>query len=141
MEKESKKINLEIKKILTKEVILYIIFGILTTVVNLGMFYVLTNFAKIDENISNILAIITSVIVAYFTNKDMVFHTKATKFSEKIREFIKFIIGRAFTMIIEWGGCAFLFAMPIPQMISKLGMTAIVIILNFFISKFFAFKK
>ena len=58
-----------------------------------------------------------------------------------VREFVKFMAGRAFTMIVEWGGCALLFLTPIPQMISKMSMTVIVIILNFFISKFFAFKK
>lgn len=140
-EKKSKlKIKEIIKKVLTKEVILYIVFGVLTTLVNLGVFYILANILKLNNNISNILAIMTSVIVAYFTNKDMVFHSKANKFSAKIKEFLKFIAGRIVTMIIEWGGCAILFLLPIPQMLSKLLMTIIVIILNFFISKFFAFK-
>ncbi len=130
-----------LKKVCTKEVILYIVFGVLTTVVNLGAFYILATLLKVNENISNVIAITLAVIVAYFTNKDMVFHSEAKKFSESLKEFGKFILGRLFTMIIEWGGCALLFLTPIPQMISKLFMTIIVIILNFFISKFFAFKK
>ena len=44
-------------------------------------------------------------------------------------------------MIIEFGGCFILFKTAIPEMITKCFMTVIVIILNFFISKFFAFKK
>ena len=45
-------------------------------------------------------------------------------------------------MVIESVGCALLFAYaPIPTLVSKCIMTVIVIILNFFISKFFAFKK
>ena len=44
-------------------------------------------------------------------------------------------------MVIEWGGGALLFLTPMPQMISKLIVTVVVVILNFFISKFFAFKK
>lgn len=130
-----------IKKILTKEVILYIFFGVVTTLVNLITFYILTKVFSWNENISNIIAIVFAVIVAYITNKDMVFHSKANKFKEKFQEFVKFIVGRMFTMVIEWVGGALMFLTPIPQMISKLIVTIIIIILNFFISKFLVFKK
>ena len=130
-----------LKKVWTKEVILYVIFGVLTTVINLGSFYVLNKFFNINETIANVIAIILAVLFAYITNKDLVFHSEAKGFKEKFKEFAKFISGRIVTMIIEWGGCALLFLLPIPNMISKLFMTVIVVILNFFISKFFAFKK
>ena len=129
------------KKLFTQEVILYAIFGLLTTVINLGSFYIMNTILHWNENISNIIAIILAVLVAYVTNKDLVFHSEAKGFKEKFKEFAKFISGRIVTMIIEWGGCALLFLLPIPNMISKLFMTIIVVILNFFISKFFAFKK
>lgn len=130
-----------LKKVFTKEVIFYGIFGILTTIVNLVSFYILNNLCKINENIANIIAIILAVLFAYFTNKDLVFHSNANTFKEKFNQFIKFISGRAITMVIEFIGCALLFLTPIPEIISKLFITVIVIILNFFISKFFAFKK
>lgn len=135
------KIKQIIKKVCTKEVILYGVFGVLTTVVNLGVFYILTTILHIEENISNVISILLAVIFAYITNKDLVFHSSAKTIKDKLVQFLKFMSGRAFTMAVEWGGCALLFLMPIPQMISKLSMTVIVIILNFFISKFFAFKK
>lgn len=133
------KIKEIIKKVFTKEIILYGIFGVLTTIVNLLSFYILTNIFKFEENVSNIIAILLAVIFAYVTNKNMVFHSNAKTIKEKGKQFTKFISGRAFTMIIEWGGCFVLFLTPIPQMISKLAVTIIVIILNFFISKFFVF--
>lgn len=129
------------KKVFTKEVIFYGIFGVLTTVVNLSSFYILNNICKINENIANIIAIILAVLFAYFTNKDLVFHSNANTFKEKSKQFIKFISGRAVTMVIEFVGCALLFLTPIPEIVSKLLITVIVVILNFFISKFFAFKK
>ena len=129
------------KKILTKEVILYAIFGVLTTVVNIGSFYIMTNWLHWNEDISNAIAILLAVLVANVTNKDMVFHSEAETIQEKGKEFAKFMAGRAFTMIVEYVGCLILFRTPIPQMISKCAMTVIVIILNFFISKFFAFKR
>ena len=130
-----------IKKVCTKEIIFYAIFGVLTTVLNLGVFYVLSNLLHWNENISNVIAIVIAVLFAYFTNKDLVFHSEAKTLKAKWKEFAKFISGRAFTMIIEWVGGALLFLTPMPQMISKLIVTVVVVILNFFISKFFAFKK
>ena len=129
------------KKILTKEVILYVVFGVLTTLVNIGSFYVMTKFLHWNDNISNIIAITLAVLFAYITNKDLVFHSKAENFKEKLNEFIKFIAGRAFTMVLEFVGCAILFETAVPEMISKLFVTVIIVIMNFFISKFFAFKS
>ena len=91
-----------IKKILTKEVMLYVVFGVLTTVVNLGSFFVMNSLLKWNENLSNFIAIILAVLFAYFTNKDLVFHSQAKTFSEKLMQFGKFIAGRAFTMLIEF---------------------------------------
>lgn len=141
------KIKKLIKKVCTKEVILYGIFGILTTLINWGAFALLTRFANMEKNLANAIAIILAVLVAYATNKDLVFHSKATGIKEKFIEFWKFILGRAFTMILEFGLDALLFLIPAVsannqlQLIVKMIITVIVVILNFFISKFFAFKK
>ncbi len=128
------------KEVLTKEVILYIIFGLLTTLVNLGSFYIMNNLLHWDENIANFVAILLAVLFAYITNKDLVFHSDAQGIKEKFAEFIRFMVGRAFTMVIEFVGGWILFKTAIPVMISKCFVTIVVIILNFFISKFFAFK-
>lgn len=136
------KIRTLIKKFCTKEVILYGVFGILTTICNIGTFALLTKIFDINENISNIFAIFLAVLFAYFTNKNLVFHSQAKSIKEKFIEFCKFMLGRAFTMIIEYVGCALMFKyLPIPNILSKCIITIVVIILNFFISKFFAFKK
>lgn len=136
-----KKIKELLKKILTKEVILYIVFGVLTTLVNLVSFYVMNSLLHWDENIANFIAILLAVIFAYITNKDLVFHANAKDFKEKFQQFCKFMLGRAFTMVLEFVGGLILFNLPIPNIIIKAGLTVIVIILNFFISKFFAFKN
>lgn len=136
-----KKIIELLKKILTKEVILYIVFGIFTTIVNLGSFYIMNSLLYWDENISNFIAIILAVLFAYITNKDLVFHSNAKGIKNRIIQFIKFMIGRAFTMVVEFVGGILLFQLPIPNIITKALLTIIVIILNFFISKFFAFKN
>lgn len=136
-----KKLNELMKKFLTKEIILYVIFGVLTTIVNFSVFYLLT-LVGLNENFSNVISIILAVLFAYFTNRKFVFNSKASTFNEKIKEFYKFILGRAFTMLVEVVGFYLLFNIfGIEKFISKILISIIIIILNFFVSKFFAFKK
>ena len=131
-----------IKKFLTKEVILYIVFGLLTTLVNITVSFVLESIIHIDGAIASAIGIILSVLVAYFTNRKMVFNSTATSAKEKFLEFWKFILGRAFTMLVEEGGVILFYnIMKLPFMPVKISLTVVVIVLNFFISKFFAFKK
>lgn len=145
------KIKEIIKKICTKEVISYIIFGVLTTVVNIIVSYILKAIFKVEGNIASTIGIICSILFAYFTNRKWVFESKANNAKEKWMEFGKFILGRVFTMVIEIIGVFLLndvihmfygvFSDNIAYLINKCIITVIVIILNFFISKFFAFKK
>ena len=137
-----KKIKELMSKVLTKEVILYAIFGVLTTLINIGSFYAMIKYCNINENIANNIAIVIAVLFAYITNRKLVFHSQAQGFSEKFIEFCRFILGRLFTMFIEsFGGSLMFKYLPILPIISKCLITVIVIILNFFISKFFAFKS
>lgn len=134
--------NKFVKKLFTKEVILYAVFGVLTTLINIGSFYVMTIFLHIDENLANNIAIVLAVLFAYVTNRDLVFHSDARGFGERFIEFCRFILGRLVTMFIESIGGSLMFKfLPIPFIVSKCLITIVVIILNFFISKFFAFKK
>ncbi len=134
------KIKEIIKKVMTKEIFFYIVFGVSTTIINLVVFYVLNEKLKINENIANIIAILCAVIMAYITNKDLVFHSEAKGYKQKIAEFCKFMGGRAFTMVVEWGLGALLFLTPINKMISKIFVTVVVIIINYFFSKFIVFR-
>lgn len=130
-----------VKKFLTRDIILYVIFGVLTTLVNIGSFYIMVNILKWNQDLSNFIAIVLAILFAYITNKDWVFHSKAEGFREKFNEFLKFIAGRAATMLIEFFGCFILFKTPIPAIISKCAINVIIVVLNFLISKFFTFKE
>ena len=144
MKKENQLLNVFnkiIKKVLTKEVILYIIFGVLTTIINIGTFYILTKFVKYEENIANFISILLAVIFAYITNRKLVFNSTANGIREIFIEILKFFSARFFTMLVEFFGFMLLFnIIHIPNLISKCIITILVIILNFFLSKFFAFK-
>lgn len=130
-----------IKKFCTREVISYLIFGVLTTVVNIVVSLILEAFFHFEGNLASTIGIIACILFAYFTNRKWVFESKAINRKEKWNEFIRFILGRGVTMLIEMGGFFLLYTvLSIPFLISKCSITIIVIILNFFISKFFAFK-
>lgn len=145
------KIKELMKKVLTKEVILYIVFGVTTTLLNIVISYVLKAFFKVEGNIASTIGIIICVLFAYFTNRKLVFNSKAVTIKEQLSEFGKFVLGRAFTMVIEIIGVFLLndvihtfygaFSDNMAYLINKVVISIIVIILNFFISKFFAFKK
>lgn len=138
-------------KLLNKEVIFYVIFGVLTTIVNIVVSFVLKAICNLEANLSSTIGIIASILFAYFTNRKWVFYSTANSFKEKWFEFFKFILGRVFTMVIEILGVFLLndvihlfysaFNDNIAFLANKCIITVIVIILNFFISKFFAFKK
>lgn len=129
------------EKLLNREVIMYVIFGIATTLVNLIVSFILEGIVNLNGEIASAIGIIASILFAYFTNRKWVFQTKA-KGKENIKEFGRFILGRAFTMIVEQCGVIIFYThMNLPFMPVKLSLTIVVIILNFFLSKFFAFKK
>ena len=123
----------------------------LTTIVNVGVSYILTAFFHVEGNIASTIGIIVCVLFAYFTNRKLVFNSSAVTAKEKWSEFARFILGRAFTMVVEIIGVFFLnnmihafygmFNDNTAYLINKIIISIIVIILNFFISKLFAFKK
>lgn len=129
------------EKLLTREIIMYAIFGVLTTLVNWITYFVLVDAFNVEENISNIIAILLSILFAYFVNTYIVFKTKRSNVKERIVEFFKFILGRGFTMVFEAVGFFIMFdVMGITDIISKPLITILVIVMNYFISKYFAFK-
>ena len=131
-----------IKKICTRETILYVIFGVLTTLINIVVSTVLVKAFQIEGNLASTIGIILSILFAYFTNRKMVFNSTAETAKEKWTEFLKFILGRSFIMIIEMAGVFLLYTvLHVEYVITKVTITVIVVILNFFISKFFAFKN
>jgi len=130
-----------ILKLKSREVIVYIVVGALTTIVNFSVYTMLYYFLKIDITISNIISVIVSILFAYVMNKIFVFHSHCESLQELFGECTKFISARIITMIIEVGG-VFLLVNIIGQdeFIGKLETQIIVLIGNYLISKFFVFK-
>ena len=131
-----------IKKILNKETISYVIFGILTTIINLISYYFFSNIININYLISNIISWIISVSFAYVTNKLYVFNSKDKNKDSVIKEFIKFVNFRLTSGVIEMILLFLLVDMiRVNDIISKLVIGVIVVVLNFIFSKIFVFQK
>ena len=126
-----------------KEIILYLIFGVLTTVVSLLTYYICTiTFLNpnnaIEIQIANILSWITCVTFAFFTNRKYVFESK----EDIKKEGIKFYISRLSALLIDVVMIfVFVSLLKINDKIIKLVNQVIIIIFNYIASKLFVFKK
>ena len=102
MSKFLKKLNLGelLKRVASSEFILYIIVGVLTTLINFVTYAVFVSILKdkfpdtIYILISNTLAFIIAVIFAYVADKVLVFKNKDFSKEGIIREFASFISAR-----------------------------------------------
>ena len=63
------KLNKLIKKFINKETILYLIFGVLTTILNIAICGLLYDILHWDVIIATVIAWIAAVIFAFITNK------------------------------------------------------------------------
>ena len=125
-----------------REIIMYIIIGVCTTLVNLITYTIMYKYLNIDINVSNVVSIISAIIFAYFTNRIFVFESKNNTIQEITAEIIKFISARIVTMIIEVVGVYVLVVMNHnDEFIGKLKVQVIVLVLNYIMSKFIVFKK
>ena len=127
-----------------KELINYLIFGVLTTVVSLGTYYLLV-FTILDANnpielqIANIISWITCVTFAYITNKKYVF---APTNKSLIREILEFYASRIASLFIDMG-FMFLFVsvLKFNDTVIKMIGQVVIININYILSKLIVFKK
>ena len=124
-----------------KEIIRYIIFGGMTTVVNFAVFYFIDTILGISYLIANAISIAVSILFAFFTNKWFVFQTKSENFGEWFREFMLFLSLRmgtsVFDMLSMWLLVQFA---SMDSNLAKLLTQFIVVALNYVFSKLFIFK-
>lgn len=125
-----------------KEMLLYLLFGGLTTIVSIGSYAWFNVGMHINELIANIISWIFAVTFAYITNKIWVFQSNATGFSGVCQEMAKFYGGRLTTLAIE-ELVLFIFITLLHgnSVLVKFAAQIIVLVLNYIISKIFVFKK
>lgn len=124
------------------EIIKYIIFGILTTLVNYVAYFMTTRIWNINYLISNMIAWAISVLFAYTVNKIFVFHSLDKSIKRLFKEFTAFISARVISGLLETI-ILFIFVtmFNFDDKIIKVAASIIVVVLNYFFSKYFIFKK
>ncbi len=127
-----------------EEIIKYLIFGVLTTVVSLVTYYLLVyTILNPDDatqlQIANIISWISCVTFAYVTNRKYVFDSKDKNI---LKEMAKFYSSRLTTLFIDMG-MMFLFVtvLHFNDKIIKMIVQIIIIVLNYVLSKLLVFKK
>lgn len=139
------KIINKIKKmcIQRKEIILYLIFGGLTTVINIITYMLIAKVFKIEQVISNIIAWGISVIFAYVVNKIFVFESKTKETKKIIKEMLQFVVARILSLLIFdiaiFAGMIYVF--KINDGITKIITQVMIVVFNYVLSKFLIFRK
>ena len=124
-----------------REIIDYIIFGGLTTLVNIVVFYIFDTLLGWPYLIANAVAIVLSILFAYITNKRFVFKTNDMTAKENIMEFLKFIGFRLVSGLADMATMWLLVDLiSLDTNIAKLLTQFIVVVLNYVFSKLFIFK-
>lgn len=154
-------------KLLSYEILSYLFFGVMTTLVNFVVFYfsdkilgtkslfefsLFSNVFKITlEDVSTGIAWVAAVIFAYVTNKLWVFESKSTKASVVIRELVSFFGARIVSFLLfESLGFMLLRNLLINinissenacKWIAKIAVSVLVVIFNYVMSKLVIFRK
>lgn len=149
------------KKLINKETLAYLIFGVLTTILNFGVFklfdLIFTRSFSADLTLlTNFIAWVLSVAFAYVTNKLFVFESKSWKAKVVAKEIPSFVGARIFSLGVESLGLLIFitwlnfdryvleilpgFALG-GKMLVKIGLSVIVVVMNYVFSKFIIFKN
>ena len=125
-----------------KELILYVIFGGGTTVINIISYYICREWMNIAVVPADVIAWFLSVVFAYITNKLFVFESRSWKLAIVAREVLSFFAARVFSLGVD---VAFLYVtvecLHWWEMPMKIIANVIVIVINYIFSKWIIFKK
>jgi len=125
-----------------REVIVYLITGGITTVINFAVFFVLTNLLDIHYITSNIIAWAAAVIAAFLMNKLIVFDDGDMSGMTIIKQLASFVSFRIVSGAMETGLLyVFVEFMKLNENIVKIVVAVLVVILNYVFSKLIIFKK
>lgn len=123
---------------LDRELVLYVVFGTFTFLVNVVTYFLFQSVMGINYLVSNVLAWFFSVLFAYITNRTWVFESKNP---EILKEMSLFFGGRIFSGVVDTALMyLFIDVLVLGNTFSKIVVQIIVIVLNYVFSKLIVFK-
>lgn len=124
-----------------RDVFLYIVFGVLTTIANIVVFWFAAHPLHASTAVSTVAAWVVTVTLAWLTNRVWVFHSRASSFIEIIKEVVSFYICRIATGIADLIiMLMFVDLLQMNDIITKTSANIVVIVLNYAASKFIIFR-
>ena len=124
------------------DILAYLVFGVLTTVVNYLIYLPCLNLLHLSGAVSNAIAWVVAVAFAYVTNKPFVFKSHDWSSKTVIPELTKFVSCRIASGAME---TAVIFVcvdcLALNGNVMKLVTSVLVVILNYFASKLLVFRK
>lgn len=125
-----------------REIILYLIFGIVTTLLNIVVYYICAHPLDMEVLSATVIAWILSVIFAYVTNKMWVFESRDIKWKVIVREIGFFFLARIATGFLDVSLMyVFVELLKWNDMFVKVGSNILVIVLNYVANKLLIFKR
>jgi len=141
MERNENTLKLLFDKFLNRETISYLIFGVITTGINIGIYRLCTT-VHIVYWLSTIIAWVIALIFAFVTNKIFVFESTNMQPVLVFKEAISFVAARLVSGLCDLG--FMIFAVEIIHMddfIAKIITNVFVVVINYLFSKLVIFKK
>ena len=125
-----------------REQISYLFWGGMTTLVSYATYFVFSRLLFLDPLISNVLSWICAVAFAYVTNKIFVLGSRSWELRLVAGEVWKFVSARIFSFFLEMA-IMFVFVklFHFNDLVVKVCANIVVIIVNYFLSKFLIFAK
>ncbi|RWZ59061.1 GtrA family protein [Halobacillus fulvus] len=124
-------------KLLKSEMFLYLLFGGLTTLVNVVVYYLLAPGMGVDYRAATVLAWVTAVLFAFFTNKTYVFRSDQSMLSE----LVPFVGARLLSLGLDLGVMILLVEwLMVNDLVSKIIANVLVVLFNYVISKYYIFN-
>lgn len=119
---------------------MYLIFGVITTLVNLVIFKLLID-RGIHYTISTTIAFVLAVSVAFWTNRTWVFRSQSQGMKAIFREMTSFFSVRILTYFVDIIGLViFIELVHIDEFISKIIINVVVVVLNYLLSRYVVFQ-
>lgn len=127
---------------LRKEIVSYLVFGVLTTLTNIVSYMVFAKVFDMDYKLATTIAWIISVLFAFITNKLYVFKSKDTNIWSVTKEFLSFLFFRLLSYIMDIGMMILMVEwLKTDDLLAKIVANVFVVILNYFASRYVIFKK
>lgn len=125
-----------------EDVLSYLFFGVLTTLVNFLVYYPLTNLAGLSATVSNVIAWAVSVAFAFLTNKPFVFKSHDWSGKVVLPELVKFVGTRVGSGLLETAMIfVFVDCLAWNGNILKIVVSVLVVAINYVGSKLLVFRK